>query len=147
MAHKYIETKMDSEEGVTYSPSEIGEDWIFTGDADNTTAYLLKLNRKKGKKDFKILLGVTDYFSMWVGVTFKELMKIINPLRDERTRNFSNCEVTMTYHVETTSAYGLRLSETKTRPKRTIGVKKSESIEGNILWRTKCQWEEDCLGH
>ena len=99
MAHKYIETKMDSEEGVTYSPSEIGEDWIFTGDADNTTAYLLKLNRKKGKKDFKILLGVTDYFSMWVGVTFKELMKIINPLRDERTRNFSNCEVTMTYHV------------------------------------------------
>ena len=100
MANKYIETKMDSEEGVTYSPSELREDWKFTGDASNTTAYLLKMNRMKGKKNFKILLGVTDHFSNWVKVSFKELMSIINPSHDERTRSYANCQVTMTYHVE-----------------------------------------------
>lgn len=99
MAHKYIETKMDSEEGVTYSPSEIGEEWVFTGDAKNTTAYLNRLNRRTGKKSFKILLGVGDHFSNWVKVSFKELKSIINPAYDNRTRNFANCEVTMTYHV------------------------------------------------
>lgn len=102
MANKYIETKMDSEEGVTYSPSEIGEDWVFTGDASNTTAYLLKMNRMRGKKSFKILLGVTDYFSKWVRVSFTELLNIIDPSHDDRTRRFSDCEVTMSYHVSHT---------------------------------------------
>jgi len=91
---------MDSEEGVTYSPSDIGEEWIFTGDADNTTAYLMRLNRMKGKKSFKILLGITDHFSNWVKVSFKELMSIINSRYDDRTRNYANCEVTLTYHVQ-----------------------------------------------
>lgn len=103
MANKYIETTMDSEEGVTYSPSEIGEDWEFTGDTSNTTAYLLRTNRMKGKKNYKILLGVTDYFSSWVTVSFKELLAIMNPPRytsnDDRSRNFANCKITLTYHV------------------------------------------------
>ncbi len=99
MAHKYIETKMDSEEGVTYSPSEIGERWIFTGDANNTTAYLNRLNRMKGKKSFKILLGITNHFSNWVRVSFKELMSIINSRYDDRTRKYANCKITLTYHV------------------------------------------------
>lgn len=105
MANKYIETKMDSEEGVTYSPSEIGEDWVFTGNASNTTAYLNRLNRMKGKKSFKIILRVTDHFSTWVTVSFKELMSIINPTHDDRTRNFANCKITMTYHVSMDEGY------------------------------------------
>ena len=100
MANKYIETKMDSEEGVSYSPSEIDEDWVFTGNASNTTAYLNKLNRMTGKKSFKILLGITDHFSKWVRVTYKELLKIITSPYDDRTRRFANCEITLTYHVQ-----------------------------------------------
>lgn len=103
MANKYIETKMDREEGVTYSPSEIGEGWVFTGDASNTTAYLMKLNRMRGKKSFKITLGVGDYFSNWVKVSFKELLSIINPSHENRTRQFANCEITITYHVSVDS--------------------------------------------
>jgi len=102
MANKYIETKMDSEEGVRYSPSEIDEDWVFTGNASNTTAYLNRLNRMTGKKNFKILLGVTDYFSKWVKVSFKELLQIINKSNDGYggRRRFSNCEISLTYHVQ-----------------------------------------------
>jgi hypothetical protein len=99
MANKYIETKMDSEEGVTYSPSDIGENWVFTGDANNTTAHLNRLNRIKGKKSFKILAGIADHFSSWVNLTFKELLKIINNPYSDRTRRYANCEVTLTFHV------------------------------------------------
>jgi len=100
---------MDSEEGVTYSPSEIGEGWVFTGDAENTIAYLLKLNRMKGKKSWKITLGLSDYFTRWVAVSFKELLNIINtPSWNSRERRFHNCEITLTYHVSLDESFGHR---------------------------------------
>ncbi len=131
MANKYEEVTMMSDEGVTYSPSEISDGWVFTGDNENTVRYLAKINRQRGVKSWNISLGITDYFSKWVKVSYSELVDLLVCGYD--SRRFRNCVITLTFHVKHNA---MTYSNGTTRHRISLWptVKRNENLNASNNW-------------